>query len=115
MLWRRRMMQKFGGESFHNSIHIVHAKLALIDQQPISWRFAFEERHGSFDSPNSPDKRSDEQRDDPEMRDEKRDVMFAPGPARKRGTGKIRAEQNQPEIEPRRSVNVSARNLSIEA
>src|SRR6059058_6422407 len=79
MLWRRRMMQKFGGESFHNSIHIVHAKLALIDQEPISWRFAFEERHGSFDSPNSPNKRSDQQRDDTEMRDEKREVMFAPG------------------------------------
>src|SRR6267142_1483758 len=49
MLWRRRMMQKFGWESFHNSIHIVHAKLALIDEEPISWRCAFEERHGSFD------------------------------------------------------------------
>src|SRR4029077_6936031 len=57
-----RMMQKFGGKSFHDPIHIVHAELAFIDEEPISWRFAFEERRGSFDSPNSPDKRSDEQR-----------------------------------------------------
>src|SRR5438876_12092037 len=115
MLWRRRMMQKFGGESFHNSIHVVHAKLALIDQEPISWRFAFEERHGSFDSPNSPNKRSDQQRDDTEMRDEKREVMFAPGPARERGGGQIGSEEDKPDIEPRRAINIGARNLRIEA
>src|SRR5437899_9096665 len=115
MLWRRRMMQKFGGESFHNSIHVVHAKLAFIDEEPISWRFAFEERHGSFDSPNSPNERSDEQRDDTEMCDKKCEVMFTPGPARERGAGKVRAEQNKPEIEPRSTVNISARNLRIEA
>src|SRR5436305_10024916 len=114
MLWRRRMMQKFGGESFHNSIHVVHAKLALIDQEPISWRFAFEERHGSFDSPNSPNKRSDQQRDDTEMRDEKGEVMFAPRPTRERGTGKVCPEQNERDIEPRTTVNISASHFRIE-
>src|SRR5882757_10015243 len=114
MLWRRRMMQKFGWESFHNSIHIVHAKLALIDEEPISWRCAFEERHGSFDSPNSPNKRSDQQRDDTEMRDEKRHMMFAPGPTRKRGTCKVCSKQNKPDIEPRSTVNISARHFRIE-
>ena len=93
----------------------MHAKLALIDEEPISWRFAFEECDGSFDSPNSPNKRTDQQRDDTEMRDQKRKMMFAPGPTRKRGTGKVRAEQNKPEIEPRRSVNVGARDFRIEA
>src|SRR5437660_12582618 len=102
MLWRWRMMQKFGGESFHDPIHIVHAKLAFIDQEPISWRFAFEERHGSFDFLNSPDKRSDQQRDDTEMRDEKGEVRFAPRPTRERGTGKVCPEQNDPVVEPRR-------------
>src|SRR5947208_6426181 len=114
MLWRRRMMQKFGGESFHNSIHVVHAKLALIDQEPISWWFAFEERHGSFDSPNSPNKRSDQQRDDTEMRDEKREVMFAPGPTRERRASEVCPEQDKPDVEPRSAVNISARHFRIE-
>src|SRR5436305_15218064 len=99
MLWRRRMMQKFGGESFHNSIHVVHAKLALIDQEPISWRFAFEERHGSFDSPNSPYKRSYQQRDDTEIRDQKCEVMFEPRPTRQRRASKIGPKQNEPDNE----------------
>ena len=108
------MMQKFGGESFHNSIHVVHAKLALIDQEPISWRFAFEERHGSFDSPNSPNKRSDQQCDDAEMRDEKREVMFAPGPTRERRASKVCPEQDKPDVEPRSAVNISARHFRVE-
>src|SRR5467141_58979 len=115
MLRRRRMMQKFRGKAFHDSIDIVHTKLALIDQEPIRWRFAFEQRHRSFYSPNSPDERSDQKRNDTEMRDEKREMMFAPGPTGKRGAGKVRPEQDKPEIEPRRSVNVGARNLRIEA
>src|SRR5258708_6386147 len=114
MLWRRRMMQKFGGESLHNSIHIVHAKLALIDQEPISWRFAFEERHGSFNSPNSPNKRSDQQRDDTEMRDKKREVMFAPGPTRERRASKVCPKQDKPDIEPRSPVITRARHFRTE-
>jgi hypothetical protein len=47
-------------------------------------------------------------RSDTEIRDEKRDMMFAPWPTGKRGAGKVRAEQNKPEIEPRRSVNAAA-------
>ena len=56
-----------------------------------------------------------QERNDTEIRDEKRDMMFAPWPTGKRGAGKVRAEQNKPEIEPRRSVNVAAHNLRIEA
>src|SRR6266496_1577668 len=81
---------------------------------PICWRFAFEKRDCSFDSPNSADEGSDQQRNDTEMRDEKREMMFAPGPTRERGTGKVCPEQNKPEIEPRGSVNIGARNLRIE-
>src|SRR5207244_11563132 len=102
------MMQKFGGESFHDPIHIVHAKLAFIDEEPISWRFAFEERHGSFDSPNSPNKRSDQQRDDTEMRDQKCEVMFAPRQTRERRARKVCPEQDKPDIERRSPVNISA-------
>src|SRR5712672_501674 len=47
MLRTWRMMQEFRGIASHDSIHIVHAQLAFIDQEPISWRFIFEERHGS--------------------------------------------------------------------
>src|SRR4030095_11089342 len=114
MLCRRRMMQKLDGIAFYDSIHIVDAQLAFVDQESICWRFAFEKRDCSFDSPNSADKRSDPQRDDTEMCDEKREMMFAPGPTRERGTGKVCSEQNKPKIEPRRSVNVGARNLRIE-
>src|SRR6266480_769549 len=115
MLRRRRMMQKFRGIAFHDSIDIVYTKLALIHEEPISWRFAFEKRHGPFDSPNPADERSDQQRDNTEMRDEKREVMFTPWPARKRGGGQVGPEQDKPNIEPRRPVDISARNLRIES
>src|SRR5207244_716423 len=68
----------------------------------------------SFDSPNSADERADQQCDDAEMRDEEGKMMFAPRPARQRGTGKVRPEQDQPDVEPRRSINVSARNFCVE-
>src|SRR6266567_8296112 len=109
-LRRRRMMQKFRGITFNDSINIVHTKLALIDQKPIGWRFAFEKRDCSFDSPNSADERTDQQRDDAEVRDEKCKMMFAPRPARQRGTGKVRPQQDQPDVEPGRPVHVGARN-----
>src|SRR5206468_9858172 len=77
MLRRRRMMQKFRGITFHNSIDVMHTKLTLINKEPICRRFAFEKRDSSFDSPNPADERPDQQRDDAEMRDEKRKMMFA--------------------------------------
>src|SRR5260370_15653416 len=58
-LRRRRMMQEFRGIAFHDSINIVHAQLALVNKEPIRWRFAFEERDCSFDSPNPADERTD--------------------------------------------------------
>src|SRR5439155_930037 len=76
MLRRRRMMQKFRGIAFHDSIDIVYTKLALIHEEPISWRFTFEKRYGPFDSPNPAEERSDQQRDNTEMRDEKREVRL---------------------------------------
>ena len=114
MLRRWRMMQKLSGIAFYDPIDIVDAQLAFIDQEPIRWRFAFEKRDGSFDPPDSADERSDQQRNDTEMRDEKCEMMFAPGPTRERGTGKVCPEQNKPEIEPGRPVNVGARNFRIE-
>jgi len=39
-----------------------------------------------------------QERSDTEIRDEKRDMMFAPWPTGKRGAGKVRAEQNKPEM-----------------
>src|SRR5438034_665566 len=95
MLWRWRMMQKFRGIPFYDSVNIVDAQLALIGKQPIGGRFAFEKSDGSFDSPNSADKRSDQQRDDAEMCDKKCEMVFAPGPARKRGNGKVSPKQDE--------------------
>src|SRR6266513_453340 len=108
------VLQEFRGIAFYDSINVVHAKLTLIDQKAIRWRFAFEERDCSFDSPNSADERADQQGDDAEVRDEKSQMMFAPGPARQRGTRKVRPEQHEPEIEPWRAVNVGARNFRVE-
>src|SRR5580693_1672634 len=59
MLSRRRMMQEFRGIAFYDSVDIVDAQLAFIHQEPTCWRFAFEKRDCSFDSPNSADKGSD--------------------------------------------------------
>src|SRR6266496_4108716 len=64
MLRRRRMMQKFRGITFHNSIDVMHTKLTLINKEPICRRVAFEKRDSSFDSPNPADERPDQQRDD---------------------------------------------------
>src|SRR2546427_5750038 len=107
----RRMMQKFRGKSFYDSIDIVHAQLALIDKETIRWPLPFEERHGSFDSKNPTNERSNQQGYDTEMRYEKGKMMFTPRPARESGDGEVSAEQNEPEIEPRRTVNVSARDF----
>ena len=74
------MMQKFRGISFHDPIHIMDAQLMLIYQQAIRRRLAFEKSDGSFGSPNTTDERSNQQRDDTEMRDQKCEMMFAPGP-----------------------------------
>ena len=114
VLRRWRVMQEFRGIAFYDSINVVHAKLTLIDQKAVRWRFAFEERDCSFDSPNPADERADQQGDDTEVRDEKSQMMFAPGPARQRGTRKVRPEQHEPEIEPWRAVNVGARNFCVE-
>ena len=48
------------------------------------------------------------------MSDEKCDVMFFPGPARERGDGQVRRQQDEPDVEPGRAVNVSARHFRIE-
>src|SRR5712675_1109255 len=89
VLRRRRMMQKLSRIAFYDSIDIVGAQLAFVDQEPIRWRFALEKGDCSFDSPNSPDERSDQQRDNTEMRYEKCEMMFATRPTRERRTGKV--------------------------
>ena len=88
------MMDKLRDITFHDSIDIVHSKLALIDKETIGWRFAFEECDGAFDSPNPADERSDQQRDNAKMRNQKGKMMFAPWPTGKRRNGEVRPEQN---------------------
>jgi hypothetical protein len=51
------------------------------DEKTIGWRIAFKEGYRAFDSPNPADKRSNQQGNDADMGDDKREVMFAPGPA----------------------------------
>src|SRR5260370_8512320 len=114
MLWSWRMMQKFRGIAFYDPVHIMHAELMLIYQQTIRRPFAFEKSDGSRGSRERADERSDQQRDDAEMRDQERKMMFAPRPAGESGDGEVRAEQNEPEIKPRRAVNVGASDLRIE-
>ena len=55
MLWVRRMMQKFRGIAFNNSINIVDAELVLIDQQSIGRRLAFKKCDCPFDTKNPAD------------------------------------------------------------
>ena len=109
-----RMMQELRVITFDDAVGIVDAELALIDKQAIGWRLAFEERCGAFDAPDPTDQRTGEESDDAEVSDEKCHVMFSPWPARQCGDGEIRAQDDQPEVEPRRSINVGARNLGIE-
>jgi hypothetical protein len=87
----------------------------LIDEQMIGRRLAFEERDRAFDSPDPSDERTGQKRDDTEMRDEKRDVMFFPGPAREGRDGEIRREKKEPEIEPGRAIDLGARDFRIES
>lgn len=109
-----RMMQKFRRITFNNSIDIVDAELMLIDQQSIGRRLAFKNRDRPLDTKNPANERANQKRNDAEMGDEKRGVIFLPGPARERGRGQIRAEQNEPGIEPRRAIDVSARYFGVE-
>ena len=97
MLRSGRAMDKFGRVTFDDPIGVVDAKLMLIDQQPIVRRFAFEERDRSFDSPNASDERPGQERDDAEMSDEKRDVMFFPGPAGESRHRQVRREKKEPD------------------
>ena len=81
MLRRRRMMQKFRGITFDDSIDIVNPELMLIDQQPVGGRFALEKCDRPFDAKNPANERSDQERDDSEVGNEKRAVIFFPRPA----------------------------------
>src|SRR5437667_6868194 len=83
------MMQKFRVKTFDDSIHVMNAQLMLIDEQAIGRRLAFEQRDCTLDAPDPSDERASEQRDDPELSDEKCVVMFAPLPARECGTAKF--------------------------
>src|SRR4029077_12401500 len=107
MLRCRWMMQKFSGKSFHHSIDILHSQLMFVDKQPIRWRLTFKNCKGALNSPNPPDERAGQQRDDAEMCNEKGNVMFAPGPAREGRDGYVRGQEHKQEIEPGRAINVS--------
>ena len=109
------MMQKLSGIAFHDSVDIVDPQLTFVKKKPIRWWFAFEKRDRSFDTPNSSDQRSYQESDDTQMRDQKGNMMFAPRPTRKRGTGEVCSQQEQPKIEPRSPVNIGASDLRIEA
>ena len=92
MLRIRRMVQKFRGITFDDPVEIMDAKLMLIDQQSVRRRFALEERDCAFDAKDPADERPNQKRDDAEMSNKKRGVIFFPGPTRERGRGQIRAE-----------------------
>ena len=48
------------------------------------------------------------------MCDKKGEMVFAPGPARESGNGKVDPEQDEPEIKPWRAINVGAGDFRIE-
>jgi hypothetical protein len=77
-------MNEFDRVTFLHAVGVEDCELMLIDQEAVARRFAFEKSDGSFDSPSSADERPGQKRDDAEMRDEKGDVMFFPGPAGER-------------------------------
>ena len=76
------MMQKFRGITFDDAIDVVDTELMLIDEQSICRRFAFEKCDRSFDTKNPADERADQQRDNAEVRNEERAMIFFPGPTR---------------------------------
>ena len=75
-------MEEFRTVAFNDAVDVVNAQLMLVDQKAIRGRVAFEQSDGAFDPRNAPDERAREQRDDAKMRDEERNVMFFPRPAR---------------------------------
>ena len=58
MIRMRRMMQKFRGVTFDDSVGIMDAELMLIDKQPVSWQLAFQKRDRAFRSPNPTNERT---------------------------------------------------------
>src|SRR5205823_5127111 len=115
MLRRWRTMQEFRAITLQHAIGIMNAQLMFIDEQPVGRWIAFKQGNRPFDSENATDERAGQQRNDAEMGDEKGNVMLAPRPARESGDSQISAEQDEPEIEPGRAINISARDFGIEA
>ena len=113
-LRRGRAMNEVGRVAFDDAVRVAHPELMLIDQQTIARRFAFEERDGSFDSPGATDERSGQERDDAEMGDEERDVMFLPGPAGEGRDNEVRREKEKPDVEPGGAVDIGAGHFRIE-
>ena len=93
----------------------MNPQLMFIDEQTVGGRIAFKQSNRPFDSENATDERAGQQSDDAEMGDEKGNVMLASRPARKSGDSEIGTEQNEPEIEPGRAIDISARDFGIEA
>ena len=108
-------MEELRPKSFDEAVGIMHTQLMFVDQQAIRRRLSFEKCEGTFNSPNTTDKRASQERDNTQMGNEEGDVVFTPGPARQSGNSEIRREQNQPKIKPRRSIDVSPRYFGVEA
>ena len=115
LLLCRRAMNELDRITFHEAVGVADSELMLIDQQTVRRWFALKKGDCSFDSPDPSDERAGQEGDDAEMGDEKSDVMFLPGPARKRGNGEIGGEEKQPRVEPRRAVDVGAGHFRVEA
>src|SRR5438552_11402033 len=106
-------MQEFRGITLGDPVDIANTELMLINQQPICRRIIFEKRNRAFDPPNPTNEGTGKQRNDTEVSDEKCDMMLFPRPARKCRDGKVRAEQNEPKVEPGRSIYISARYFGV--
>src|SRR5438270_1142590 len=110
-----RAMQEFRAITFQDAIGIMNTQLMFIDEETVARRLAFEQGDRPFDSKNATDERAGQGSNDAKMGNEKGNVMFPPRPGGESGDGEISAKSDEPEIEPRRAIHVSARDFGIEA
>lgn len=69
----------------------------------------------TFESSSAAEKSTEEDDDNADMGDDKTSVMFFPRPTGSGGAGEIEGKKQQPKIEPRRTVNVSAGDAGAKA
>jgi len=109
--------QRLASEFDHHGalrIRIAHGDLPGLQDEFVVRFAVLEKGHGSLDSPSLTDNGADHDNDDAQMGEEESGVVLLPRPAHERAADEVGAEEEQPEMEPRRLVDPGAGRIRVE-